>query len=276
LTLDIGTNGLNELFTQIGLCNANGNVYHERHKKRDLLNDYLTIFKSIIKKLSSSRPLTFLDCGCGRSYLSFFLNHYFQNIGRSNVSFIGVDTNTDLVNKCHNTALKLNYSNMDFISSKILDYTPSQPLDIVYSLHACDIATDQTIMKGIQNNARYILSVSCCQYSLKKQIENHPLKSITKYSDYKEKLVDMISDSLRALLLEMNGYKVDIFEFTSTKNTPKNTMLRAEKVKYCEEKSYKAYIEYKTLSNMFHISPELELYLNQAHINKIYKNNTLR
>jgi len=252
-----------DLFTQIGLANPQGNEYNERRRKCGQLYDYFTIMKAALNKLSTKRTLTLLDCACGRSYLSFFLNYALQTMGRTNMRFIGIDTNGELIEKCRLTASNLHFSNMEFVNGSIMDCCVGDHIDIAYSLHACDTATDQTILKGIMANAHFILSVSCCQHFTRSQMKRHPLAGITRHTEYKERMNDMVSDSLRALLLEAHGYRVDIFEFTPSKSTPKNIMLRAEKINVTDEKKSQALREYMRLSNIFHVKPALETYLSQ-------------
>jgi len=265
---------IKDLFSQIGLVSPSGKEYNERLKKCGQLYDYLIVIQAVLKKLSAKRLLTLLDCACGRSYLSFFLNYALRTMGRSNLRFIGVDTNEQLIEKCGLAAAALGYTNMAFISTEVMDCHVEDDIDIVYSLHACDTATDQTILKGIMTNAPYILSVSCCQHFTRGQMRRHPLASITRHAHYKERMVDMVSDSLRALLLEAYGYRVDIFEFTTQKNTPKNIMLRAEKVNATDKRRSQALDEYIRLSDMFHVKPALELYLSEPNnLHNIYLHN---
>ena len=254
-------NDINKLFTRIGLADANGNEYNERQNKCSQLYDYFLVIKAVLRKLSTKRTLTLLDCACGRSYLSFYLNYVLQEMGQNNLHFIGVDTNGELIEKCRHAASVLEFSNMEFVHSSVMDCHVGDNIDIVYSLHACDTATDQTILKGIMTNARYILSVSCCQQFTKRQMKQHPLGSITRHARYKERMVDMVSDSLRALLLEACGYKVDVFEFTSAKNTPKNIILRAEKMNMSDGKRIGALEKYIELADVFHVQPALIFYL---------------
>ena len=256
-------NDVNRLFTQIGLADTQGNEYNERQRKISQLYDYLIVIKAVLRKLSSKRILNLLDCACGRSYLSFFLNHVMQESGHNNLHFIGVDANKELIEKCRLTASSLGFYNMEFINSKIIDCELKENIDIVYNLHACDTATDQAILKGIMTNARFILSVSCCQHFTKRQMKKHPLTSITRHSQYKERMVDMVSDSLRALLLEAYGYKVDVFEFTSPKSTPKNIILKAENVNTTDEKRSIALEKYMELADIFNIQPALAIYLQE-------------
>ncbi|MCL1926606.1 MAG: methyltransferase, partial [Syntrophorhabdaceae bacterium] len=140
-TLDIGLSDINDLFIEIGLADPKGAEYGERLKKRDQVFDYAAVFDAALKKLSKKRTLTLLDCACGRSYLSFYLNHTLAAAGRSNLRFIGVDTNRDLIEKCRRAASALEYSNMEFYCGEIKECRAAEKTDVVYSLHACDTAT---------------------------------------------------------------------------------------------------------------------------------------
>ena len=157
---------------------------------------------------------------------------------------------------------------MTFHTADIANFNfPHQP-DIVYSLHACNNATDLMIYKGITQNARFILSVSCCQHTMRNQMKGHPLSTVTRHKPYKERLVDMIADSLRTLMLEAQGYKVTVFEFVPTAHTPKNVMLKCERVGTSEQKSQLAKDEYQKLSGLFNMNPMLETYLQECEINE--------
>ncbi|MCB2357252.1 class I SAM-dependent methyltransferase [Clostridium estertheticum] len=254
---------LKGLLIDTGLANPNGNAYKERLHKYQQISDYIVQLEAIIKKLSSKRTVTILDCGCGKSYLSFVANHYLTNVLKRKVHFICIDSNKELIEKCREAAKKLEFENMEFNCSEIINFVPSKEIDIVYSLHACDIATDQMIAKGIKVKAKYILSVSCCQHTVRKQLKKHPLTSISTHNHYKERLVDMISDSMRGLLLESLGYTVNIFEFVASKYTPKNVMVRARKNGDINNRAYKSFNEYEQLYKTFNINPMLRKYINE-------------
>lgn len=250
----------------IGLANPSGEVYQARAHKPQQLLDYYTSLKSLIKKLSTKRTLYLYDCGCGRSYLSFYLNFLLQKDGIKNVEFICIDSNEKLIEECQQTAKRLAFDNMTFKPSDIIDFDFPYPPDIVYSLHACDQATDQMIFKAMEADARFIMSVSCCQHSARNQMKRHPLAEITRHKPYKERLVDMVADSMRALLLEASGYKVGIFEFSSTTYTDKNIMLKCERVQKTNEKAGQIMGEYRKLSELFNVDPKLRVYLEDGGI----------
>lgn len=249
--------GNGELFTEIGLANPKGALYKERFRKERQLEAYLVQMKAVLRKLPKKRMLYLLDCGCGRSYLSFYLNYHLQKEGWTNLSFIGIDSNPELIRRCELAAKKLNFTNMAFHHGNIIDSPIGASPDIVYSLHACDTATDQMIARGIKESARFILSVSCCQHTLHSQIKKHPLKTFSQFRPYKERLVDMMADTIRGCILQSRGYDVNIFEFVTTQYTPKNIMLRAQRTVVTEENAMDFLSEGQELMKLFHLRPEL-------------------
>ena len=255
--IDFNSEKLKTIFTEIGLASKNAREYLERAHKYPQVAAYITQIHSALNKLSTKRPIVFLDCGCGRSYLSFILYQYCREILKREIKIIGVDTNAELITKCQLSASELTFTNMEFHTAKIEDFTANTAIDVVYSLHACDKATDQTLAKAVNVGARYIFSVSCCQHTNRKNIAKHPLTSVTKHGAYKERLVDMLGDSMRALILEHFGYGTKIFEFVAAKHTPKNIMLRAEKNNAKKIDQEVAIAKYKALVEMFNFSPVL-------------------
>lgn len=260
--LDFNLSNLTTLFREIGLYSSGNKLFQSQTRKHQQILAYLQQFQSIFGKFGTKKPLVLLDCGCGKSYLSFVLYEYCRSVLKREIKIIGIDWNPELIRKCQNSAESLGF-NMEFISSTVNTFQTKTKVDIIYSLHACDKATDQTIATGINLGARYILSVSCCQHTNREKISNHPLTSISRHKPYKERLVDMIGDSMRALLLESIGYRVDIFEFIATNQTPKNIMLRAIKDTAKKERRDEALTQYHQLVNMFNFAPELERLLMQ-------------
>jgi len=263
---------IDELNIEIGLTAPNGTDYQQRSHRHQQLLDYYTTVKALMKKLSTKRTLYFYDCGCGRGYLSFYLNYLLKRDGYQNIHFICIDWNAKLITRNQEVIEKLNINNMTFVSANIFDYKFENTPDILYSLHACDTATDMMIYKGISENARHILSVSCCQHEMRRQLKSGLMGTITRHKPYKERLTDMIADSLRTLLLEIVGYKVTVFEFTSTTYTDKNVMLKCEKVGTTPIKIEIAQNEYHELSQLFEMNPKLEEYLKcHAHPSRLIR-----
>ena len=157
---------------------------------------------------------------------------------------------------------------MIFYNANIIESNFTHQPDIVYSLHACDSATDEMIYQGITQKAKYILSVSCCQHRMRNQMKNHPLALVTRHKPYKERLTDMIADSLRVLILEASGYKVTVYEFVAAAYTPKNVMLKCERMSQTNQKTELAMLEYEKLSKLFNMRPMLSHYLASNHDNE--------
>lgn len=260
--LDIDLKKLMPLFRKVGLYSPANQFYAEKVRKHQQIIAYIPQIVSAFSKLSTKRQLVMLDCGCGKSYLSFVLYAYCRDVLGRSVKIIGVDRNPELIKQCNETAKALGYINMHFYAENLETFKLDGKIDIVYSLHACDTATDQTIAQGIALGAKYIFSASCCQHSNREKLSKHPLKKVTKHRPYKERLVDMIGDSMRALLLEHMGYGVKIFEFVGSEKTPKNIMLRAISNSAKKQDVTKAMSEYRRLVQMFNFAPKLEGLIN--------------
>jgi len=256
--LKFDPDNLKHLFREVGLHNPKGEFYLERAKKYKQVFDYIIQVQSALKKLSTKRPIVMLDCGCGKSYLSFILYEYCKTVLNRKIKILGVDNNPELIQKCQKTTEGLNFKYMQFYDINVEQYKSEEDIDIVYSLHACNTATDQMIAKGIEVGARYIFSVSCCQHRNRKLMRAHPFITISRYQAYKERLVDMISDTMRGLLLEHLGYGVEIFEFTAAEYTPKNIMLRAIKGAAKKQDREIAFERFNELKEIFHFTPILE------------------
>ncbi|MCP3923049.1 MAG: SAM-dependent methyltransferase [Desulfobacterales bacterium] len=249
---------LNNIFLKMKLKN-NGDDSPKKEAKIEQILAYLEIIHSMVKKYSPKRRIVFVDCGAGNCYLSFLVYFFYKEIEKKNIEIHCVDQNKSLMEKSEKLAIESGFSNMYFHSEDIMDFSIKGNVELVYSLHACDTATDKTLYFGLKSRAKNILSVSCCQHSFKKKLGAHPYSGITKHRVFKDKITYMIGDSLRALLLESNNYIVDIFEFVSSRYTDKNVMIRSKKGSH--NKSVAAKKEYVELSQQFNIKPELENYM---------------
>ena len=175
------------------------------------------------------RPLKVIDFGCGKSYLTFVLYHYFVNILGMAVDMTGLDLKADVIAKCSAAAKRYGYSSLHFELGDIAGYDASAPADMVVTLHACDTATDYAMHNAICRGARMILCVPCCQHELNGQIAADGLKLITRYGIIKERFAALATDAIRASLLESMGYKTQVLEFVDLAHTPKNLLIRAIK-----------------------------------------------
>lgn len=203
----------------------------------------------VIDTFPLGREVVFLDCSCGKSYLSFTLNYILKTKLLLNVYFYGVDHNRTLIEKCEQIKGRLGYDNMQFINSKIVDAMPGKSVDIVIALHACDVATDEAIAKGIMCKAKYVLVVPCCENQIRNRLKTgHPLVDLTDYGLLRYRFADILTEGLRARYLAGSGYHVKFLEVTSPKYTPKNLMIVARRKKGNKKYSMDGY---KRLDEMF-------------------------
>jgi SAM-dependent methyltransferase len=256
--VSLSVNELKDFLRIIGLARNDGELYlNQRPKFLEILEmaNHLTI---VCKKIAKRKSVTLLDCGCGKGYLTFLLNHILtRKLGRS-AFFIGVDRNPRLIRKCTEAQRLLGFENMEFQAANIMEVALKRQPDITYCLHACDVATDETIAKGVTSSSRFITVVPCCQREVGRRMRSHPLFGMTQFPVIKERLSSLVTDAIRALVLGAAGYKVEIFEFIPANVTPKNLMLRAERI-WPEQK--RLLEDYRRLKAVFHLEPKLEEYL---------------
>jgi len=218
-----------EMLTAIGVMAADGEIKGDKRRKFYQIDRFIELVANMLESWPSKEELVVLDCGCGKSYLSFALNYYlYEKLGKR-CFFIGIDNNPDVIDSSRKVQRQLNYRNMEFVAADVRNYTPSRKVNMVLSLHACDTATDQAIALGLGLGAKYIIAVPCCQTALTDEIDYGPLAGVARHNVFKKKLADLLTDGLRAAALEAHGYKVSVAEYVSPLDTPKNIMIRAEK-----------------------------------------------
>jgi SAM-dependent methyltransferase len=200
------------------------------------INKFVEHIDAIKDKLPKDN-INVYDLCCGKSYLSFAVYHYFKNILNMNIQMICVDLKSDVIEYCANTAKRLGFDEMQFICGDIMKYNMNLKPHLVISLHACDIATDIVLNKASENGADVILSTPCCHHELNHTINCEALSFVTKHSMLRQKMCDALTDSLRLLKLESEGYKVEALELIDPEDTPNNIMLRA--IKKRNTNSYK-------------------------------------
>lgn len=216
-----------EILRPIKLVNPGGDFYREREKKFHETLAFITHILILSRSVTKKRTLVLLDCGCGRSYLSFILNAVLRKLNRE-AYFIGVDGQPDLIDACREVQGELGYDNMEFHAGEIHRVSPSRPPDIVYALHACDTATDEAVAVGVRLRARGVVVVPCCQRFVRRNLKGgHPLCMLSRHSVFKDQLTVMLTEGARVLALEAAGYKVKVITFVSSRYTPKNLMIRA-------------------------------------------------
>jgi hypothetical protein len=244
-----------DLLMAIDVLNADGYMTADMRRKYVQVDNFVKMVYPLLSKSSQQGKIFILDCGTGKSYLSFVMNYFIREKLRRACHFYCIDNNSDLMGKCLRIKENLGYENMEFHVSHIKDFDPAGKVDIVCSLHACDTASDEAIAKAIHLKAPFLLAVPCCQHQLLNELREHPLKSITRHGVYKARLADLLTDAMRTLILEAAGYKVSVAEYVSPIYTPKNIMIQAERIQEINSMAMEQYLE---LKKMFKISVELE------------------
>lgn len=207
------------------IMDASGRVYNDKQAKFRQINKYIEFVESIEANLPQTPVI--IDFGCGKGYMTFALHSYLVSKGFK-PRIIGIDLKTQVINDCQLLATKLGYEGLNFIVQDIFTYEPDYQIDMVASLHACDIATDFCLYTAIKNNARVVLSVPCCQKQINQQLKKQN-DLILKHGFLKNEFASILTDAIRGLVLENHGYDVTICEFISASQTPKNTLIRAVK-----------------------------------------------
>ncbi|MDR7857816.1 SAM-dependent methyltransferase [Tissierella sp.] len=255
-----------DFLIRLGVMNEKGKVVSKRYDKFRQINRFLEMVADVIPKIKKDKTLNILDFGCGKSYLTFALYHYLVEILNLDVNIIGLDLKTDVIQFCNEVAIDLDYKKLKFIHGDIKDYKGLDNVDMVVTLHACDTATDAALVKAVNWGAQAILSVPCCQHEFYNKIDNPVLEPMLGHGIIKEKLASLVTDSLRANVLEILGYQVQLLEFIDMEHTPKNILIRAIKTEDKNNKEaidrYNKFKEFWSLDDLY-IEKEFGEKLNQ-------------
>ena len=247
----------------LGVQTKEEKIVDKKYKKYKQINRFLEFVKDVLPELPKDRPVKIIDFGCGKSYLTFAVYYYLHIMNGRDVEMIGLDLKKDVIAHCNRMAEKYEYASLHFLEGDISTYDGADSADMVITLHACDVATDFALDKAVHWNAKVILSVPCCQHELNAQIENDMLEPLLKYGILKERFAALLTDALRANLLEQNGYEVQILEFIDMEHTPKNLLIRAVKRgEKADKKQEKLENSYKTLCDELNAHGTLEKILN--------------
>lgn len=244
-------------FVDLGIFSKDGKIINSKYDKYKQINRFIEIIDDEVKKLPSDyidgkdKVLRILDFGCGKSYLTFVVYYYFVEIRKMNVEITGLDLKEDVINKCKEVAQKYGYDRLKFELGDINGYKLENNVDIVISLHACDTATDYALFNAVNWKAKMIFSVPCCQHEINASIKADKLSIITRYGLIQERMAALMTDSIRANILEAMGYKTQLIEFIDFEHSPKSILIRAVRSKVSREKRKKLIDEIEALRSEF-------------------------
>lgn len=237
----------------LGVMTQNESIVNAHYDKFRQINRFLEYIEDILPSLPTGRELRILDFGCGKSYLTFAIYYYLKVLKGYPVRITGLDLKEDVIRHCNELAVKYGYDKLEFLCGDIAYYDGCSQVDMVVTLHACDTATDYALAKAVGWGAKVILSVPCCQHELNKQMKNDLLSPVLHYGILKERMAALMTDGLRAQILEANGYRTQILEFIDMAHTPKNLLIRAVYNGHCADN--KAQID--ELLAAFDVNPTL-------------------
>lgn len=210
------------------ITDAEGNVFKNAQDKYKQINQYIEILSSLIKELPVGTIKNVVDMGSGKGYLTFALYDYLHQQLNLKAKVSGVEFRDDLVSLCNSIAVEAKFDQLHFVQGTIDDYQVKE-INLLIALHACDTATDDAIYKGIKAGAELIVVAPCCHKQIRREMEKHKVKNdiafLTKYGIFMERQAEMVTDGIRALVLEYFGYKTKVFEFISDAHTPKNVLV---------------------------------------------------
>ncbi len=242
-----------DLLQAIGIMGPDGKIRNTMIRKYNQIDHFLELVRPMIEQ-DRSEVFEVLDCGCGKSYLSFVLNYFIRDILKRRCHIVGVDIAPQVIEASRSTAQTLGYHNMEFICADLRSYTAVSP-SMVISLHACDTATDMAIGLAVRSGAKNIACVPCCHHELLNQYTFPGLAAITKHGVFAARFNDLFTDGLRTLKLESLGYKTRVIEYISPLDSPKNLLILAQKNAH---ENLIAQREYDKLLRALKIYPAIE------------------
>jgi SAM-dependent methyltransferase len=246
---------------ELGVMTAEGKVRRSRYGKFRQVNRFLELVDDVVPSLPSEGTLRVVDFGCGKSYLTFAIHHLLTDLHGREVEIVGLDLKDDVIEACSSLARQSAAEGLRFEQGEIGSFDAGEKVDLVVSLHACDTATDEAIAQAIRWQADVILAVPCCQKEAYRQIESALLAPLLRHGLAKERLAALVTDTLRAQLLELEGYRTQLVEFVPLEHTAKNVLIRAVKGAPAGAEMRRAYEE---LRDALGLDPALERLLNAA------------
>jgi SAM-dependent methyltransferase len=240
---------------ELGVMTPDGRVRKSRFDKFRQVNRFLELVEDVVPSLPARGPLHVVDFGCGKSYLTFALHHLLSEVHGREVEIVGLDLKADVIGACSALAESTGARGLRFEHSEIARYEPEAKVDLVVSLHACDTATDEALAQAVRWEADAILAVPCCQKEAYRQISSPLLQPLLRHGLAKERLASLVTDGLRAQLLELAGYRTQLVEFVELEHTPKNVLIRAVRGRRAGPEARRAY---EDLRDALGLEPTLE------------------
>lgn len=241
---------------RLGVQTADGKVKKQHHDKFRQINRFVEFIDDSLAYLPTDRTIRILDFGSGKSYLTFALYHYLHIVKGLDIKVTGLDLKKEVIEECSTIANDLNYEHLEFLVGDINDYNEETAVDMVVTLHACDVATDMALGRAVKWGANVILSVPCCQHELFSQIDSPALDVMLQHGLMKERFSALATDSIRAELLSLVGYEAQLLEFIDMEHTPKNILIRAYKTGHESTKEQQQ--RYKEFRDLLNAKPFLE------------------
>ena len=219
---------------ELNITDAQGEVFKNAQDKYKQINQYISLLSPMLQDLKDGDLRHVVDMGSGKGYLTFALYDYLNNVLKLDTKVTGVEFRPDLVELCNRIAANADFSTLSFQEGTIQDYHTDR-IDLLIALHACDTATDDAIYKGIKSGAKLIVVAPCCHKQIRREMTASKIKNeltfVLKHGIFLERQAEMITDGIRALILEYFGYKTKVMEFISGQHTPKNILIIGVKQK---------------------------------------------
>jgi SAM-dependent methyltransferase len=245
------------LLQALEIADADGRIKASMRGKYDQVNEFLKVIDAAVTE-KPEKTLNIVDCGCGRAYLTLAVYFYLTNVRGFDVRVCGIDRKTDVIATVRKLAEDLDVAeHVTFVEGDLAGSEPPFEPDMVLSLHACDTATDEALARGIEWKCRYLLCVPCCQHELHKTLkEGGPMQAVLRQGILRERLADLLTDTFRAQILRVLGFRVQVMEFVSAEATARNILLKAEfSVKPGQQAAVSDYLE---LRDFWKVTPWFE------------------
>lgn len=218
---------IHPFLVRLGVQAENGTIKKQKYDKFKQINRFVEFIDNALDYLPKNHQIRILDFGSGKSYLTFALYHYLKIIKKLDIHVTGLDLKKEVIEECNQIAQDLGYEDLQFLVGDIQDFNDETTVDMVVTLHACDVATDMALARAVKWGASVILSVPCCQHELNRQLQSPALEIMTQHGLIRERFAALATDSIRAQLLSLVGYEAQLLEFIDMENTPKNILIRA-------------------------------------------------